>query len=357
MSQTVLVADDSQTIRKIVEMALKGSAYQVIGVASAQDAMDAARQSPSVILLDYYMPDGSGYDVCRALKANPGTSGIPVVMLGGTYKQFDESLARQSGADGIVMKPFKTDTLMNAIEAVRAGAGAPPPPLTASPNAPTQPSVSGYTQPESRPSQPAPSYSTPEPAAPQQPAPAFQPTPTPPPVQSSPPAFQSSPTPPPAFQSSPSPPPAFQSSPSPPPAFQSSPTPLPVTPTPTPQPTPTPSPASAGSQPRINTPDVNASTRQPTPAPSPSSGGSGMVNVGLSRAEIEKMIREEVKNAVKTELPVLLRNVMGETFQQKVLPKLVEHTEQRVEQLITTRMESQIKEQVRVELERLLSEE
>lgn len=319
MSQTVLVADDSQTIRKIVEMALKGSDYQVIGVASAQDAMDAARQSPSVILLDYYMPDGSGYDVCRALKANPSTSGIPVVMLGGSYKQFDESMARQSGADGVVMKPFKTDTLISAIEAVRSGAGAPPPPIQTAQNAPTQPTHS---------TPPAYGAAQPEP-------PRYAPTP-----------LGGTPTPPPAQPTSHTPPPQ------PAPAFPSSPTPPPVAPTPA---APTPAPASAGSQPRISTPDVNASTRQPTAAPT--TQGSGNINVGLSKAEIEKMIREEVKNAVKSELPALLRNVMGETFQQKVLPKLVEHTEQRVEQLISSRMESQIREQVRVELERLLAEE
>lgn len=319
MSQTVLVADDSQTIRKIVEMALKGSDYQVIGVASAQDAMDAARQSPSVILLDYYMPDGSGYDVCRALKANPSTSGIPVVMLGGSYKQFDESMARQSGADGVVMKPFKTDTLISAIEAVRSGAGAPPPPIQTAQNAPTQPTHS---------TPPAYGAAQPEP-------PRYAPTP-----------LGGTPTPPPAQPTSHTPPPQ------PAPAFPSSPTPPPVAPTPA---APTPAPASAGSQPRISTPDVNASTRQPTVAPT--TQGSGNINVGLSKAEIEKMIREEVKNAVKSELPALLRNVMGETFQQKVLPKLVEHTEQRVEQLISSRMESQIREQVRVELERLLAEE
>lgn len=339
MSQTVLVADDSQTIRKIVEMALKGSDYQVIGVASAQDAMDAARQSPSVILLDYYMPDGSGYDVCRALKANPSTSGIPVVMLGGSYKQFDESMARQSGADGVVMKPFKTDTLISAIEAVRSGAGAPPPPIQAAQNAPTQPTHS--TPPAYGAAQPEPSRYAPTPLG-------GTPTPTPRPAQ------PTSHTPLPSSFEEPEPvaAPSHTPPPQPAPAFPSSPTPPPIAPTPA---APTPASASAGSQPRISTPDVNASTRQPTAAPT--TQGSGNINVGLSKAEIEKMIREEVKNAVKSELPALLRNVMGETFQQKVLPKLVEHTEQRVEQLISSRMESQIREQVRVELERLLAEE
>jgi len=290
MSQTVLVADDSQTIRQIVEMALKASKYEVVGVNSAQDAMEAAQQSPSVILLDYYMPDGSGYDVCRAIKSGGGTSGIPVIMLGGTYKNFDEGLARQAGADGIVMKPFKTDTLIDAIEAVQSGAAAPPPMADASP----EPAVSA--QPAAQPSQP----------------PARHPNePTPPP--SAPPR------------------------------------------TPTPAPT-------GGSQPRItSTPDVNASSREPaqqqqTAAPAASTSGSGAIGVGVQKADVEKMIREEVRNVVKEELPNMLRAVMGETFQKKVLPKLMSHTESRIEQMVSERMEGAIRDQVRDELERLLAE-
>ncbi len=296
MGQTVLVADDSQTIRKIVEMALKASTYQVVGVGSAQDAMEAASHAPSVILLDYYMPDGSGYDVCRALKGNAGTSGIPVIMLGGTYQSFDEDLARQSGADGIVMKPFKTDTLIDAIEAVQSGAGAAP----AAPEAAAPPPQ-------------------PEPAAPQyEPEPMMMdPESEPEPVAAA-------------------PPPQPQAEPEPPPR------------TPTPAPT-------GGSQPSV---DVNASSRAPSsppPATAPATT-SGSGPIGVSRGEIEKMIRDEVRSTVKAELPAMLRSVMGETFQQKVLPKLINHTEERVEKMINDRMETAIREQVRVELERLLAE-
>lgn len=81
------------------------------------------------------------------------------------------------------------------------------------------------------------------------------------------------------------------------------------------------------------------------------------MNLGMSRAEIEKLIRDEVRNVVKQELPPMLRNVMGETFQNKVLPKLIQHTEQRVEKLISTRMQAAIRDNVRAELEKLLNEE
>lgn len=297
MSQTVLVADDSQTIRQIVEMALKASEYEVVGVNSAQDAMEAAKQSPSVILLDYYMPDGSGYDVCRALKNGGSTSGIPVIMLGGTYKNFDENLARQAGADGIVMKPFKTDTLINAIEAVQSGAAAAPPMQEAK----LEPAPAPQQQ-----AQPAPQQQA-QPA-PQPQAQTVQPTPD-----------------------------------------QSTPPPR------------TPTPAPTGSQSRITTPDVNASSRETAqqhtaPAASASTSGSGAIGVGLSKGEMQKMIQDEVRNVVKSELPNMLRTVMGETFQKKVLPKLMSHTESRIESMVSERMQSAIREQVREELERLLAE-
>jgi len=127
-----------------------------------------------------------------------------------------------------------------------------------------------------------------------------------------------------------------------------------------PAPTPPTSAQAAGSQPRITTPDVNASTRQPVaptqPTPAPTSG-SGSLNVAMSRSEIEKMLREEVRNVVKQELPGMLRTVMGETFQTKVLPKLLQHTEERVERMVSERLDVAIRDNVRVELERLLSEE
>lgn len=307
MSQTVLVADDSNTIRQIVEMALKASPFDVVGVGSAQDAMDAARQQPSVILLDYYMPDGSGYDVCRALKSDAGTSGIPVIMLGGTYKNFDENLARQSGADGILMKPFKTDALINAVQSASTGGATAGAPADAAVQAAARPSQPPQHQ---QPSEPEPVDLEPEPMELE-----VEPEPV---------------TPQPHHQ-----------------AAQAR---TPSTPPP------------AGSQPRIATPDVNASSRQPSSGQpqqgAPSAGGSGMTAVGgMSRSEIEKLVKEEVKNAVRSELPGLLRNIMGEVFQQKVLPKLVQHAEERVDSLVSQQLGGQIQNQVRAELERLLSEE
>jgi CheY-like chemotaxis protein len=330
MSQTVLVADDSQTIRKVVQMALKASAFDVVGVGSAREALDAAKQQPVVILLDYYMPDASGYDVCRALKSNNATSNIPIIMLGGTYKNFDPDLARDSGAANVIMKPFTTDALVGAIEDAVNGAGA----LGAAPQPLGAPQQAAPPQPVHQPPQspPTPAWNTPAPQQ-QPPAPAWE---APQRVQQPPSQPQISP---------PSQTPVPESQPR-----------IPVQPSGQ-------SRMPAGSQPRIpsgsqpripsgSQPHIPAQEqRKPTPMPA-GPAHSGPTGGGLSRDEIKAMIVEEVKEAVRAELPVLLRNVMGEVFQQKVLPKLLKHSDDKIERTLSEQLETRI----RAELERLLAE-
>lgn len=337
MSQTVLVADDSKTIRQIVEMALKASSWEVVGVDSAQDAMQAARQAPSVILLDYYMPDGSGYDVCRALKQDSSTRAIPIVMLGGSYKAFDESLARQAGADFVLMKPFKTDALLDALEeAQNAESALPIPAMPESepelepPTAESEPQLVIDSEPDE--AEYGYGYSEPSVGDEESSEPIYaDPEPEPEPVYQVPDRF-----------------PEDEEEDDFPRPRSSDATPLPKTPS---QPRIPTEPARVGSS-----PDINASSRAgtaATPAPSPTPAAAP----GLTREEIAVMIRDEVKSAVKNELPGLLRNVMGEIFQQKIMPKLTEHADARIKAVVSENLTGQIQSQVRVELERLLSEE
>jgi CheY-like chemotaxis protein len=354
MSPTVLVADDSRTIRKVVEMALKAAPFEVVGVGSAKEAMEAAERSPSVILLDYYMPDGSGLEVCRALKNNGSTANIPVIMLGGGHRDFSEEQARGAGASDVVMKPFKTDTLLDAIDAVadasaqaapgavggaQAPAATPAPPEQAEAR-PAPPSAGGsgaqQAPADSRPRIPVDQDSNPRHPAPRQEGsqPRFR-QPTNEPSQ-------------PRMRTDGGSKPRIPDSGSQPRIPDSG-----------------SQPGVAGSQPRISTPDVNASTRAqevsstgagsaPTAG---ATGDSGVSNIGMSRAEIETMVKDEVKRSVKEQLPGLLRNIMGEVFQKKVLPKLLQHGEQRVDAIVNERLDDSIREAVRVEIERLLAEE
>ncbi len=316
MTQTLLVADDSKTIHKIVEMALKASPYDIVSVNSAQGALDAASRIPNVILLDYYMPDGTGYDVCRALKSNAQTSGIPIVMLGGSYKNFNEGLARESGADGVLMKPFKTDALLEILNAASSGQLAAPvsaPVATVSPVlAPALPVA--RAMPPAQPVYVAPVVQAPIPVVAPLRAAATVPMPV------------------------------------------TAPIPMPESSVPT-------SPDNPHTQ-QIEPDDIEvvASTSQPRIPVAAAVGeqvaksGSGLSSIALTRSEIESLIKEEVKAGVKAQLPTLLRTILGEVFQQKVLPKLMARADERVASAIDASMKAKIQEQVRSELEALLAD-
>ena len=77
----------------------------------------------------------------------------------------------------------------------------------------------------------------------------------------------------------------------------------------------------------------------------------------MDQSEIKSFITEQVKETVRAELPGLLRNVMGEIFQEKVLPKLLQHTDAKIANALDDKVEEKITQQVRLELERLLAEE
>src|SRR5262245_1848873 len=109
MPKTVLLADDSQTIRKVIGMLLAPEDVQLTAVESGGELLTRARDMrPDLILVDVSMPDVSGYEVCEGLKADPATQGIPVLLLAGTFEPFDEGRARAAGANAHVVKPFES---------------------------------------------------------------------------------------------------------------------------------------------------------------------------------------------------------------------------------------------------------
>ncbi len=75
---------------------------------------------PDLILADVVMPEKNGYEVCEAIKANPATARIPVVLLSGTFEPFDRDRADRLGCDAIVSKPFDSQQLLRQVEALLA---------------------------------------------------------------------------------------------------------------------------------------------------------------------------------------------------------------------------------------------
>ncbi|AKQ65523.1 Basic proline-rich protein precursor [Myxococcus hansupus] len=119
MPKNLLVADDSLTIRKVIGMIFATEDFQVTAVDNGLDAISRTRElRPDVVLADVMMPGKSGYEVCEALKNDPATQGIPVMLLAGTFEAFDENRARAARADDHVTKPFESQVLLDKVKAL-----------------------------------------------------------------------------------------------------------------------------------------------------------------------------------------------------------------------------------------------
>ena len=119
MSKKILLADDSLTIQKVVELTFSDSDYDLICVGNGLRALEKVREDrPDLILADVVMPEKNGYEVCEAIKADPGTARIPIILLTGTFEPFDRQRAERIGADAIVSKPFDSQQLLRQVEAL-----------------------------------------------------------------------------------------------------------------------------------------------------------------------------------------------------------------------------------------------
>ncbi|HYV43502.1 MAG TPA: response regulator [Myxococcaceae bacterium] len=142
MPRNLLVADDSLTMRKVIGMIFSTEDFQIHAVDNGIDAIHKARElRPDVILADVMMPGASGYEVCEALKADPNTTAIPVVLLAGTFEPFDENRARTARADDHITKPFESQVLLDKVKALLGIKGDAPAPAPYRPPVAAQPSV------------------------------------------------------------------------------------------------------------------------------------------------------------------------------------------------------------------------
>jgi len=144
MGRRILLADDSHTIRKVVELTFADSDFQVIAVPNGDLALQKIRETrPDVILLDVIMPGKDGYDVCEFVKNDPDLSTIPVLLMAGSFEPFDRERAQRVGSDGFLSKPFDSRGLVSRVtellEATKSATAAPPAaPPPAPPEAPIQ---------------------------------------------------------------------------------------------------------------------------------------------------------------------------------------------------------------------------
>ena len=117
MSARILVADDSVTIQKVVELTFSKEDFTLIQARSGEEALRKAKEArPDLILLDLVMPDKNGYDVCIALRADPMLRTVPIILLAGTFESFDQQRGTQAGANDFVTKPFESQVLIGKVK-------------------------------------------------------------------------------------------------------------------------------------------------------------------------------------------------------------------------------------------------
>jgi two-component system phosphate regulon response regulator PhoB len=114
---TILLAEDDPDIRHLVSTKLRRSGFDVVETADGVEALDAARRAhPDLILLDVRMPRLGGFEVLRELRADPGTAGLPILILTARARAVDVELAYAAGATDYIVKPFSPRELVRRVE-------------------------------------------------------------------------------------------------------------------------------------------------------------------------------------------------------------------------------------------------
>ena len=146
MPHTLLLADDSVTIQRVIELTFADEDVQVIAVSDGDQAIariDAA--PPDIILADVGMPGKSGYEVAEHVKQSPHLAHIPVVLLTGAFEPIDQARAAEAGCEGVLAKPFEPQAVIGRVKQLLSRSGQGPKRIEApkAPNAPPPAEVFG----------------------------------------------------------------------------------------------------------------------------------------------------------------------------------------------------------------------
>jgi CheY-like chemotaxis protein len=118
MSSKLILADDSITIQKVVELILAEEDFEIKSTNNGEEALAAIPSfQPDIVLADIEMPKMNGYQLCEKIKQDPSLKGVSVILLAGAFEPIDEELAKQVKADDYIIKPFESQELLNKINA------------------------------------------------------------------------------------------------------------------------------------------------------------------------------------------------------------------------------------------------
>jgi CheY-like chemotaxis protein len=118
----LLLADDSVTIQRVVELTFSGEDVEVVTVGDGEQAIARIpTELPDIVLADIGMPKRSGYDVAAFVKGRADLSHIPVLLLAGAFEPVDENRAQQLHVDGVLVKPFEPQQVISRVRDLIAG--------------------------------------------------------------------------------------------------------------------------------------------------------------------------------------------------------------------------------------------
>jgi len=124
MPLNLLVADDSATIHKVISLAFEGEDVTVLTAENGQEALDKASDvEPDIIFADTEMPELNGFELCQKIKENEKLKKIPVCLIHSDFEEFDEEKYRVCGADSHLLKPFKSEDIVNKVTEITGGSG------------------------------------------------------------------------------------------------------------------------------------------------------------------------------------------------------------------------------------------
>ncbi len=126
----ILVIEDEADLQQVLQYNLHQAGHEVLSALRGQEGLQLARQHPpDLVLLDLMLPDLTGTEVCKALKRDPATQHVPVIMVTARGEEVDRIVGFELGADDYVVKPFSVRELLLRVQAVlrrpAAGSGAP----------------------------------------------------------------------------------------------------------------------------------------------------------------------------------------------------------------------------------------
>jgi CheY-like chemotaxis protein len=120
----ILIAEDEPDIRELVAFTLRFAGHEVTATANGEEAIQQASQLiPDIIIMDVRMPRMTGYDACRAMKADIVLRDIPVVFLSAKGQDSEIQTGLDAGAEEYLLKPFAPDQLAERVKAILAKFG------------------------------------------------------------------------------------------------------------------------------------------------------------------------------------------------------------------------------------------